>query len=84
VVCNIEPAFISSSLLHALLKMIYTVWTNILFSENYENLVCRRSEIYRKIGHMRQLGFWKTALGSKGGESTALGVMDVVSCKLNR
>ena len=32
-VCNIEPAYISRSLLHALLKMIYTVRTNILFSE---------------------------------------------------
>ena len=37
-----------------------------------------------EIGHVRQLGFWKTVLGSKGGESTALGVMDVVSCKSNR
>ena len=33
VVCNIEPAFISSSLLHTLLKMIYNVRTNIFFLE---------------------------------------------------
>ena len=37
-----------------------------------------------EIGHVRQLGFWKTVLGSKARETIALGVMDVVSCKLNR
>ena len=50
--------------------------------QHHEKIECGRSEIYWKIGHVSQCGFRKMVVGSKGGETTALGVMDVVSCKI--
>ena len=68
----------------SILFQISKVYSKCIIWWNHENLVCRRSEIYRKIGHVPQLGLWKMVVGSKGGETTALGVMDGVSWELNR